>query len=71
LTDLPNHVLFLNRLEQALNTAARRRQDRRYGRVVAVLFIGLDNFKVISNSLGHHMGDELLGEVSRCICSCL
>jgi diguanylate cyclase (GGDEF)-like protein len=56
LTGLPNRALFLDRLEQELASA---------GRVVAVLFIDLDNFKVINDSLEHHLGDRLLVEVSR------
>src|ERR687893_124872 len=65
LTDLPNRALFLDRLEQELVSAERA------GRVVAVLFIDLDNFKVINDSLGHHLGDDLLVEVSRRIRNCL
>jgi diguanylate cyclase (GGDEF)-like protein len=65
LTDLPNRALFLDRLEQELVSAERA------GRVVAVLFIDLDNFKVINDSLGHHLGDDLLVEVSRRIGTCL
>jgi diguanylate cyclase (GGDEF)-like protein len=58
LTDLPNRALFLDRLEEELVSAEHA------GRVVAVLFIDLDNFKVINDSLGHHLGDRLLVEVS-------
>src|SRR5215210_6851819 len=65
LTDLPNRSLFLDRLEQELAGA------ERVGRVVAVLFIDLDNFKVINDSLGHHLGDRLLVEVSWRIRGCL
>jgi diguanylate cyclase (GGDEF)-like protein len=65
LTGLPNRTLFLDRLEQELASAERA------GRVVAVLFIDLDNFKVINDSLGHHLGDRLLVEVSRRIRNCL
>jgi diguanylate cyclase (GGDEF)-like protein len=56
LTGLPNRALFLDRLEQELASA---------GRVVAVLFIDLDNFTVINDSLEHPLGDRLLVEVSR------
>jgi diguanylate cyclase (GGDEF)-like protein len=58
LTDLPNRALFLERLEEELVSAEHA------GKVVAVLFIDLDNFKVINDSLGHHLGDRLLVEVS-------
>ncbi len=65
LTDLPNRALFLDRLEQALGSSERD------GRVVAVLFIDLDNFKVVNDSLGHQLGDKLLVEVSWRIRNCL
>jgi diguanylate cyclase (GGDEF)-like protein/PAS domain S-box-containing protein len=65
LSGLPNRALFMDRLEHAFVRANRR------GDKIAVLFTDLDNFKVINDSLGHEVGDQLLVAVAERIKHCL
>jgi diguanylate cyclase (GGDEF)-like protein len=59
LTNLPNRTLFIDRLGRALQRAKLRQHD-----AFAVLFLDLDRFKVINDSLGHGAGDQVLTEVA-------
>jgi diguanylate cyclase (GGDEF)-like protein len=63
LTDLPNRVLFEDRLEQAVALASRRKSS------VGILCIDIDEFKQVNDEYGHHTGDLLLQQVARRLAS--
>lgn len=65
LTDLPNRLLFKDRLGLAIN------QSERHGEQFAVMFVDLDRFKWVNDTLGHMHGDELLKMVATRLKSCL
>lgn len=64
-TKLPNRLLGMNRLEQAILASSR------YGAYTALLFIDLDGFKEVNDSLGHDVGDEVLYEIGLRLVSCV
>ena len=65
LTGLPNRTLFMDRLCQSLHMA--QRADQRVG----LIYIDLDGFKLVNDSLGHELGDELLKEAARRLLFCV
>jgi diguanylate cyclase (GGDEF)-like protein len=65
LTRLPNRRLLIDRLAQALHTCTR------HSRKSALLFVDLDNFKTLNDTLGHHQGDLLLAQVAQRLKTCV
>lgn len=65
LTDLPNRTLLTDRIQQGISHAQRN------GSLVAILFLDLDNFKMVNDTLGHTLGDVLLKRVAHRITECL
>jgi len=65
LTGLPNKDLFHDRLSQAIE------QAKRTGNTIAVVFMDLDSFQSVNNTMGHDMGDKLLIDVGKTLSACL
>jgi diguanylate cyclase (GGDEF)-like protein/PAS domain S-box-containing protein len=65
LTGLPNRMLLSDRVNQVISLA------QRHGKKVAVLFLDLDGFKHINDSLGHAVGDKLLQSIAECLVDCV
>ena len=64
-TNLPNRLLLNDRISQSIALA------RRQSRPIAMLFLDLDHFKEVNDSLGHAAGDKLLQSVSKCLIGCV
>ncbi|MBA2492652.1 MAG: diguanylate cyclase [Gammaproteobacteria bacterium] len=65
LTELPNRVLFMDRMTHELAVASRHKQ------IIAILFLDLDGFKHINDTLGHEVGDRLLKSVAARLVGCV
>ena len=65
LTGLPNRRLLLNRLHQTLTTSRQSNRKR------AMLFVDLDNFKTLNDTLGHQIGDLMLQDVAQRVTRCI
>ncbi|HEY8118227.1 MAG TPA: EAL domain-containing protein [Methylophilaceae bacterium] len=65
LTDLPNRLLLTDRLRQALHSA------KRNGTNLALMFVDIDHFKNINDTLGHEIGDQLLKQIASTLSNCL
>lgn len=65
LTDMPNRMLFVDHLKQALSRA------KWHKRAVAVVFVDLDRFKIVNDTLGHDAGDQLLQGIAERLKSCM
>ena len=65
LTGLPNRTLFLDRMEQEI------KKSNRSGLALTLLYIDLDQFKEVNDTLGHHVGDALLVEAAHRITACV
>lgn len=65
LTGLPNRLLLQDRAQQAMS------QNKRSGELLAVVYLDLDGFKQINDTLGHRVGDEALRHIGRCLQACV